>query len=116
MTRRSTYQRRSCRFDQLPLSRWLGIAATQTVSDPAHRSQRVWGTPDHVTHNLKIVGRTDALFSADAITLIHNASRGYPRAIDNLAVNALTAAFAHDSSIVDEKSRAAPAISEAGAD
>jgi type II secretory pathway predicted ATPase ExeA len=72
-------------------------------------------TADYLAHHLKIAGRTDTLFSADAITLIHNASRGYPRAINNLAVNALTAAFARDSAIVDEKA-ARIAISETGAD
>jgi type II secretory pathway predicted ATPase ExeA len=72
-------------------------------------------TADYVSHHVKIAGRTDTLFSADAITLIHNASRGYPRAINNLAVNALTAAFARNSSIVDEKA-ARIAISETGAD
>ena len=50
-----------------------------------------------------------------AITLIHNAARGYPRAVNNLAINALTAAFARGSSIVDEKA-ARIAISETGAD
>ncbi|MGH3886956.1 MAG: ExeA family protein, partial [Pseudonocardiaceae bacterium] len=63
----------------------------------------------------KIAGRADTLFSADAITLIHNASRGYPRAVNNLAVNALTAAFTHNSSIVDEKA-ARMATSETGTD
>ena len=58
---------------------------------------------------------SDTLFSDDAITLIHNASRGYPRAVNNLAVNALTAAFARKASIVDEKA-ARIAISETGAD
>jgi len=72
-------------------------------------------TADYITHHLKIAGRTDTLFSADAITLIHNASRGYPRAVNNIAVNALTAAFARNSSIVDEKA-ARTAISETGAD
>jgi len=72
-------------------------------------------TGDYITHHLKIAGRADTLFSADAVTLIHNASRGYPRAVNNLAVNALTAAFARDSSIVDEKA-ARTAISETGAD
>ncbi|MGB8385907.1 MAG: hypothetical protein WCG47_32495 [Dermatophilaceae bacterium] len=64
---------------------------------------------------MKIAGRTDPLFSQDAVTLIHNASRGYPRAINNLAVNALTAAFARNTSIVDEKA-ARIAISETDAD
>ena len=36
-------------------------------------------TADYIGHHLKIAGRTDTLFSADATTLIHNASRGYPR-------------------------------------
>ena len=45
-------------------------------------------TANYITHHLTIAGRTDTLFSADAVTLIHNASRGYPRAINNLAVNA----------------------------
>ena len=54
-------------------------------------------TEAYVAHHVKIAGRSDTLFSADAITLIHNASRGYPRAVNNLAVNALTAAFARDS-------------------
>lgn len=72
-------------------------------------------TAEYITHHVKIAGRADTLFSSDAITLIHNASRGYPRAVNNLAVNALTAAFARDSTIVDEKA-ARTAISETGAD
>jgi len=72
-------------------------------------------TADYITHHVKIAGRADTLFSNDAITMIHNASRGYPRAINNLAVNALTSAFARNSSIVDEKA-ARIAISETGAD
>ena len=72
-------------------------------------------TADYITHHLKLAGRTDTLFSADAITLIHNASRGYPRAVNNLAMNALTAAFARNDTIVDEKA-ARVAITESGAD
>jgi type II secretory pathway predicted ATPase ExeA len=72
-------------------------------------------TADYLTHHVKIAGRADTLFSADALTLIHNASRGYPRAINNIAVNALTSAFARNSTIVDEKA-ARIAISETGAD
>ncbi len=70
-------------------------------------------TGDYIGHHAKIAGRADTLFSADAITLIHNASRGYPRAVNNLAVNALTAAFASNNAIVDEKA-ARIAISETG--
>jgi type II secretory pathway predicted ATPase ExeA len=72
-------------------------------------------TADYIAHHVKIAGLADTLFSDDAITLIHNASRGYPRAVNNLAVNALTAAFARQTAIVDEKA-ARIAITETGAD
>ena len=36
--------------------------------------------------------------------LIHQTSRGYPRAVNNLAVQALVAAFAVDKALVDESS------------
>ncbi|OOK67580.1 putative general secretion pathway protein [Mycobacterium kansasii] len=72
-------------------------------------------TADYIAHHAKIAGRTDPLFSDDAITLIHNAARGHPRAVNNLAVHALTAAFAAKSSIVDEKS-ARIAVTESGHD
>ena len=35
-------------------------------------------TADYITHHLKVAGRNDTLFSGDAVTLIHNAARGYP--------------------------------------
>ena len=60
-------------------------------------------TADYIRHHCKIAGRADTLFSDDAIALIHNASRGHPRAVNNLALHALTAAFAADHAIVDEK-------------
>ena len=72
-------------------------------------------TAGYLTHHLKIAGRADTLFSADAITLIHNAARGYPRAVNNLAINALTAAFARNQAIVDEKA-ARIAVTETGGD
>jgi type II secretory pathway predicted ATPase ExeA len=72
-------------------------------------------TGGYITHHLKLAGRDDTLFSADAVTLIANASRGYPRAINNLAVAALTAAFARNQTIVDEKAARA-AITETSGD
>jgi type II secretory pathway predicted ATPase ExeA len=62
-----------------------------------------------------IAGRTDTLFAGDAVTVIHNATRGYPRAVNNLAVNALTAALAKNQPIVDEKA-ARIAVTETGHD
>lgn len=68
-------------------------------------------TADYVKHHLALAGRTDPLFSDDATTLIHQTSRGLPRAVNNLAVQALVAAFATNKSIVDE-SAARSAITE----
>jgi type II secretory pathway predicted ATPase ExeA len=60
-------------------------------------------TSDYIQHHIKLAGRADTLFTTDAITVIHTASRGYPRAINNIAVHALTAAYAAGNPIVDEK-------------
>ena len=72
-------------------------------------------TADYINHHTKIAGRSDVLFADDAITLIHNASRGHPRAVNNHALHALTAAFAAGHSIVGEKA-ARIAISETATD
>src|SRR5690606_40731293 len=37
-------------------------------------------TGSYLRHHLGLAGRTDTLFSDDATTLIHQTSRGYPRA------------------------------------
>jgi type II secretory pathway predicted ATPase ExeA len=55
------------------------------------------------TH-LELVGRSDTVFSDDAAARIHKVSRGFPRAVNNLAVQALTAAFAEDKRTVDDAS------------
>ncbi len=51
-------------------------------------------TAGYVTHHLRLAGRSDTLFSDDALALIHQVSRGLPRAVNNLAVQALVAAYA----------------------
>jgi len=61
-------------------------------------------THSYVGHHLKLAGRSDTLFSDDALTLIHQVARGLPRAINNLAVQALVAAYATNKTIVDESS------------
>jgi type II secretory pathway predicted ATPase ExeA len=61
-------------------------------------------TKSYLTHHLKLAGRSDTLFSDDAVTLIHQVSRGIPRAVNNLAVQAIVAAFATNKTIVDESS------------
>jgi len=61
-------------------------------------------THSYIRHHLGLAGRSDTLFSDDATTLIHQTSRGYPRAVNNLALQALVAAFAANKAIVDESS------------
>jgi type II secretory pathway predicted ATPase ExeA len=61
-------------------------------------------TADYVACHLRIAGRSDTVFSDDALTLIHQVSRGLPRAVNNLAVQSLVAAFAENKSVVDESS------------
>ena len=66
-------------------------------------------TASYITHHLKLAGRSDALFSDDATALIHTTARGYPRAVNNLAIQALIAAYATRKAIVDETSARAAA-------
>jgi type II secretory pathway predicted ATPase ExeA len=59
-------------------------------------------TVSYLTHHLKLAGRSDTIFSDDAIGLLHQTSRGIPRAVNNLAIQALIAAFADGKGMVDE--------------
>jgi type II secretory pathway predicted ATPase ExeA len=68
-----------------------------------------------VQHHLALAGRSDTLFSDDAIGLIHETSRGLPRLINNLAVGSLIAAFTAEKGIVDE-SAARAAVAEISAE
>jgi len=56
----------------------------------------------YIAHHLALCGRSDTLFSDDAIALIHQVGRGLPRAVNNLATQALVAAFSEHKAIVDE--------------
>jgi type II secretory pathway predicted ATPase ExeA len=61
-------------------------------------------TGAYIAHHVKLAGRSDTLFSDDAVQLIHEASRGLPRAVNNLATQSLIAAYATNKSICDESS------------
>jgi type II secretory pathway predicted ATPase ExeA len=68
----------------------------------------------YIRSHLEHAGRSDTLFSDDAVRAIHTHARGLPRAVNRLAVTALLAACAADKTIVDESS-ARTAISEEAA-
>ncbi len=72
-------------------------------------------TQSYVQHHLALAGRSDTLFSDDAVGLIHEVSRGLPRQVNNLAVHSLIAAFAAKKAIVDE-SAARAAVAEVSAE
>jgi type II secretory pathway predicted ATPase ExeA len=72
-------------------------------------------THSYVRHHLALAGRSDTLFSDDAIDLIHEVSRGLPRQVNNLALASLIAAFTSKKAIVDE-SAARAAVAEVSAE
>jgi type II secretory pathway predicted ATPase ExeA len=72
-------------------------------------------TASYIAHHLKLAGRSDTLFSDDAVALIQQVSRGLPRLVNNLAVQSLVAAFAEGKKIVDE-SCARAAVAEVQAE
>ena len=51
-------------------------------------------TGSYIRHHLQLAGRDGDLFSDDAIAQTHEASRGKPRAVNNLAIAALIATYA----------------------
>ena len=57
----------------------------------------------YIRAHLAHAGRTDTLFSDDAVRVIHSHARGMPRAINRLATTALLAACTENKTIVDEK-------------
>jgi type II secretory pathway predicted ATPase ExeA len=68
-------------------------------------------TTSYIKHHLGLAARADPLFTDDAISLIHATARGYPRAVNNLCLQALVATFAANKSLVDETAARA-AVSE----
>ena len=90
-------------------------ALDQRIQLRCHLPTPTMDTPEtkqYINTHLAAVGRSDTLFSDDAITSIHNHARGIPRAINNLALSALLATYATGKTIVDE-SAARVAIHEA---
>ena len=71
--------------------------------DEAHllSAQQLEESLAYVRHHLQFAGRSDALFSDDALEAIHQTARGIPRQINNLALQALIAAYAQGKEIVD---------------
>ena len=58
-------------------------------------------TAGYIRHHLEAAGRTADLFTDDAITQIHQAARGKPRTVNNIAVAALIATAGAGKNLVD---------------
>jgi type II secretory pathway predicted ATPase ExeA len=56
----------------------------------------------YLRHHLALAGRRDALFGDDAMARLHQASMGLPRALNNLARDALIAAASAGKELVDD--------------
>lgn len=69
----------------------------------------------YIACHLRFAGRSDTLFSDDAVGLIHQVSRGLPRMVNNLCVQSLVATFSAGKAIVDE-SAARAAVAEVAAE
>lgn len=69
----------------------------------------------YVRHHLALVGRTDPLFTDEAIARLHKASLGLPRALNNGAIAALIAAASAGKALVDDES-AKQAVAELSRD
>lgn len=57
----------------------------------------------YLTQRLKLAGRTKPVFTAEAIILLFNYSKGLPRVINTLAHEALFQAASQEKTMVDEK-------------
>jgi type II secretory pathway predicted ATPase ExeA len=74
-----------------PFSQRVGVAYHIGPLDPEE-------TAGYLAHRLAVAGRTEPLFTEEAIRALHRHSRGLPRRINQLAANALLEAFGREES------------------
>ena len=56
----------------------------------------------YLRHHLALAGREEPLFADDAVSRLHRASNGLPRALNNVATAALIAAASDGKDLVDD--------------
>jgi general secretion pathway protein A len=57
--------------------------------------------PHYITHHLKVAGRTDSIFSDDAVSEIYQQAKGIPRVINNLCYDCLIDIYREGKNVVD---------------
>jgi type II secretory pathway predicted ATPase ExeA len=65
-------------------------------------------TAGYIRHHLAQAGRTAELFTDDAVAQVHQAARGKPRTVNNIAIAALIATAGADKNLVDQASARPP--------
>jgi type II secretory pathway predicted ATPase ExeA len=88
------------------LDQRIGVRYQMAPMDPQE-------TTAYVKAHLAQAGRAELLFADDALAEIWQASRGWPRAVNNLAVAAMVAAYASGKALVDKQSAQAAAAEAA---
>jgi len=78
------------------LDQRIGLRYAMPGMDPAETAAYVVG------HHLELAGRADTLFSDDAVGAYPPGEPGPARAVNNLAVQSLVAAFADNKAMVDD--------------
>lgn len=58
-------------------------------------------TRAYIEHRVRVAGRAEPLFTADAVAQIHESACGIPRRINNIAANALLTGFGRERDPVD---------------
>lgn len=86
----------------------LRIPELKAIAQRIRRPFFLTGLPSHevkayINHQLKLAGRADPIFGDDAISLIFNYSKGIPRVINNLCLDALDEAATEKRDIIEER-------------
>lgn len=91
---------------QPELARKLDLVAFEAISQRITLRCHLTGlSPEesrrYIEHHLRVAGRTHPLFTEDAITLLHQHSRGIPRKLNNLATAALLTGYLQEKQLID---------------
>jgi type II secretory pathway predicted ATPase ExeA len=96
-----------CLVGQPELRAKLRLRAFEAISQRVNLRYHLTGLPEpetkaYIHHHVKVAGVSHHLFSAEAIQLIHQFTKGIPRRINNLATACLLAGFAEQKNLIDE--------------
>lgn len=96
-----------CLVDQTELCHRLRLKSLEAISHRVNLRFHLVGLPEketraYIEHHLKVAGVSHALFSDEAMRLIHQFTKGIPRNINNLATQSLPAGFIDQKAVTDE--------------